>query len=156
MSRIQSETFSPAPGVRLLGHRRAVCAECRREVHQVNGPRVRPGVHLLVTGVHGPRDERCAGSHQAPLPWIEACGLPAWADLSDHDKGQALDFAWMCHWERDYHYARENYPPTFRHPVLAELAAWAGEPGGGGPPPLGQGRGQADRLASDVRGATGP
>lgn len=97
------------------------CTVCDEVVPHLRERRLntRPSLRL-----HGPRGNRCEGSHQQGKPWIEAAGLPAWDELSDLDKGNALMFVWKCHWEHSYIYARENYPATFTdHPVLRELSA---------------------------------
>lgn len=71
---------------------------------------------------HGPRNNRCPGSHGPRVPWLEATRLPKWDDLSDVDKGAILAFIWKIHWERSYAYARDNYPATFfDHPMLINL-----------------------------------
>ena len=75
-----------------------------------------------VLPVHGPRKARCTGSHEAPVPWLEASRLPAWDELTDLDKGAALMHVWKRYWENDGIYARENYPAEyFDHPVLTGL-----------------------------------
>jgi hypothetical protein len=49
--------------------------------------------------------------------------LPAWTELSDRDKGEALMHAWKVGQE-GREYARENYSATFRdHPVLRQLTS---------------------------------
>jgi hypothetical protein len=71
---------------------------------------------------HGPRGNRCPGGLQPGKLWLEASNLPSWDELTDIDKGCALMFVWKCHWERDFSYARENYPAIFRdHPALVDL-----------------------------------
>jgi hypothetical protein len=118
---IRSETITLNGGVRLLGGSRGACTVCDADVRTV---REHPGRRVSGTliGVHGPRDARCAGSRQPGRPWIEACHLPAWEALSDHDKGQSLAFEWKAYWERSFSYARENYPPDFEHPALRQVA----------------------------------
>lgn len=94
-----------------------VCNEVHKLTEHHNQPSyinkygIRQKGFLLI--VHGPRGDRCAGSHTKPLPWLEASGLPAWDEMSDLDKGAALLFVWKCHWERSYGYARDNYPATY-------------------------------------------
>ena len=71
--------------------------------------------------VHGPRDNRCAGGHHKPKPWLEASGLPAWDALSDLDKGAALMHVWKRKREGAM-YAREHYPVRYSdHPALPTL-----------------------------------
>lgn len=96
-----------------------VCTVCDQIVRQLHEPRLltRPSLRT-----HGPRGNRCPGSHQPGQPWIEASHLPTWDQLTDVDKGRALMFVWKCHWERSYAYARDNYPATYAdHPMLLAL-----------------------------------
>ncbi|GGM27995.1 hypothetical protein GCM10011608_11060 [Micromonospora sonchi] len=74
--------------------------------------------------VHGPRNNRCAGSHTEPKAWLDAAGLPSWDHLTDLDRGAALMFVWKVRQEGEYAYARDNYPARYRdHPLLAALDA---------------------------------
>ena len=131
MALISSTTQILPSGVRLLGAGRTVCAVCDRDVRQVMEHPGRRVTRLLV-GVHGPADHRCPGSRELGKTFHEAAHLPVWDALDDHDKGEALMFAHKVSWERDYAYARENYPPAFTHPLLVEVAAIpAGEYVGG-------------------------
>jgi len=72
--------------------------------------------------VHGPRGNRCSGSHQVGRDWVTASHLPTWDEMSDLDKGCALLFTWKVSRERSYIYARDNYPASYReHPLLVAL-----------------------------------
>ena len=72
--------------------------------------------------VHGPRGNRCEGSHQKPKPWLEASGLPGWEAMSDADKGRALMHAHKREWE-GVKYAVEHYPCRYvDNPLLAALS----------------------------------
>lgn len=147
MARIPNETISLGD-IRILGSSRGACAVCDREVRLVEEHPGRNRTCLLI-GVHGPRTARCSGSRAPGKAWHDGCHLPAWSELSDHDKGQALAFAWKIHWERSYAYARDNYPPRFTHPTLAALAAHDGDPGCVG------GRYYVARYATSVLGSLG-
>lgn len=95
------------------------CTVCDEVVPSMSARRLRttPPIRL-----HGPRGNRCAGSHEVGKPWIEATHLPQWGELSDVDKGSALMFVWKCWWERSYRYAHDNYPATYiEHPMLLDL-----------------------------------
>ncbi len=61
---------------------------------------------------HGPRDNRCAGSHELPVSWLEASGLPSWDQMSDLDRGAALMHVWKRKREGGP-YAVENYPVRY-------------------------------------------
>ena len=96
----------------------AACPVCDTVVPVL---RHRAGTPAIVY-VHGPRADRCPGSRQEGVSWIESTRLPNWDELSDVDKGCALMFIWKVHWERSYIYARDNYPATYRdHPMLLAL-----------------------------------
>lgn len=96
------------------------CTVCDELIeHLAQRPRVGERRKLKVHEMDG---QRCAGSQQPGLPWIEAARLPAWDELSDVDKGRALMFVWKCKWEGSFGYAKEHYPATFRdHPMLGDL-----------------------------------
>lgn len=81
----------------------------------VNKYGVRQKAFLLVK--HGPRDSRCAGSHELPLPWLEGSGLPSWDEMADLDKGAALMHVWKRKREGGM-YARENYPCRYLDSAL--------------------------------------
>lgn len=93
-----------------------------KEPSYINKYGIRQKAYLM--RVHGPRGNRCPGSHTKPKPWIEAVGLPDWDDMTDLDRGAALMFLWKCYWERSYAYARDNYPATYiNDPRLLALDA---------------------------------
>ncbi|OLT30075.1 hypothetical protein BJF79_39690 [Actinomadura sp. CNU-125] len=116
-------TYRPVP----LGE--ALCRGCEKPFQLIelrtapsftnrHGVRQKP----RVIPVHGPRNNRCTGSHGDPMPWLEATRLPGWDNLTDRDKGAALMHVWKCHWERDPFYARNHYPADyFDHPLLVDL-----------------------------------
>lgn len=86
----------------------------------INRHNVRQKAYLLP--IHGPRNNRCDGSHHEPKPWLDATGLPSWDDMSDLDRGAALMFVWKVKREADYAYARDNYPARYSdHPILRDL-----------------------------------
>jgi hypothetical protein len=126
MNTISDTTIELPGGRRLLGTGRGICATCGQEVRLVDESR--RVTTQRVVGVHGPRGSRCEGSRLPGLPWLEACNLPGWAEMSDHDRGQALAFAHKVWWEQSYAYARQNYPPRYTGDGLADLGAI--EPGG--------------------------
>lgn len=105
----------------------AMCPVCRGlfgytmgiSKYHVN-PRAKPRPSVI--HVHGPRKNRCPGSRQPILSWMEATQLPTWDDMSELDKGCALMFVWKVHWEKSYPYARSNYPCRYKeHPELVAL-----------------------------------
>lgn len=70
---------------------------------------------------HGPRSNRCPGSHQEPAPWLESSGLPGWENMSDLDRGAALMHEHKRRRE-GANYAVEHYPVRYHdHPVLTSL-----------------------------------
>lgn len=122
MPTLTRETIDLGAGVRLLPFGRTACSVCDADVRLVQE---HPGRRRtrLIAGVHGPRQDRCSGSRLAGKPWVLGSHLPTWVDMSDRDKGQALMFAHKCWWEQSYQYARENYPPRYEHPLLAQMGA---------------------------------
>lgn len=115
-----TRTYRPVP----FGH--GACTVCD-EVHPLTqhhkvpsyinqyGVRHKP----FLMPVHGPRGNRCAGSHTRPKPWLDATALPTWDEMPEPDRGAALMFAWKVHWERSRSYAKSNYPVRYvEHPLL--------------------------------------
>lgn len=116
-------TYRPIP------FRHGACAVCD-EIHPVTDHTDQPsfvnkyGIRQkpFVVVKHGPRNDRCEGSHAPAKPWLEASHLPAWDDLSDIDKGAALMHVWKCHWEASAPYAIQHYPARYLdHPILLGL-----------------------------------
>ena len=97
------------------------CTVCD-EVHPIRR-RPNAGQTRMPIYTHGPRGNRCPGGGQPGKTWTETRRLPLWEDMTDVDRGAALMFLWKCHWERNFQYARENYPCTYRgHPDLVALS----------------------------------
>jgi len=116
----QADT-TPVRAYREIPAGSSACTACDEIVEHLSKPRPRVGERRHIKQ-HGPRDSRCLGGGKPGKPWLEASRLPAWDELTDVDKGNALMFVWKCHWEKSYSYAREHYPATFRdHPVLRDL-----------------------------------
>lgn len=122
-------TDTTTAGYRPIGPFHGACTTCN-EVHPLTDRHKQPAVRnkygithkRFLLPVHGTNGDRCPGSHTEPQPWLIATGLPTWDDMTDADRGAALMFAWKVQWERNYAYARENYPARYiDHPLLTAL-----------------------------------
>jgi len=121
MTVLSTTTINLPGGRRILGAGRCICAACGLEVSSVP-EHPRRWKTFMVARTHGPTSSRCAGSRKMPLPWLAACGLPLWADMTDRDKGEALRFVTKADWERDWAYTRKNWPARYTGDGLADLA----------------------------------
>ena len=122
MSVISATTIQLPGDRRLVGAGRTICSVCGKEVQSVDEhPRRR--MTYMVARAHGSPANRCPGSRQRGMPWLDACQLPTWQDMTDHDKGQALAFVTKACSERDYAYTRKNWPVQYTGPGLDDLAA---------------------------------
>lgn len=91
------EKINPDGGYRHIPVGEALCGACDHTFQLIDHPTAPSFVNKYgvrqkprILPVHGPRNARCAGSHQAPVPWLEERHLPAWDDLTDLDKTQRL------------------------------------------------------------------
>ncbi|MEU8158149.1 hypothetical protein AB0B94_31225 [Micromonospora sp. NPDC048986] len=120
----------PAQQYRPVKNTEGVCTVCD-EAHPLTNRHSQPAVtnrhgvthKRFLLRVHGPRNNRCPGSHTEPKPWLEASGLPAWDAMTDLDRGAALMHVHKRRRE-GASYAREHYPVRYSdHPLLIILVA---------------------------------
>lgn len=96
-----------APGVCTTCHSVVKLTARHDEPAYINRHGIRVRDYLTV--LHGPTDNRCEGSNDHPLRWMDAAGLPSWDDMRDLDRGAALMHLWKAKREGGA-YAREHYP----------------------------------------------